>query len=286
MLYLLIASLVGLAPLQQPAPAPAVPPLATPAAQSATTYVVGSSDVLGIKVFDEPALSGNYNVDADGSITFPFLGRVTVAEQTVRDIEELLTKLLADGYVRRPQVSVEIAQYRSRSIYILGEVRTPGKYTIAGPMALLEVIAQAGSLTGAAGNTIIVQRYKDRLAPVDAPALPGDAQAAEILRVTVEDLREGRFSANLLLQDGDTIFVPQADRFYVTGFVKTPGSFVLQPNMTVQMAIAVAGGFTERGSTRGIKIIRKVNGKEVEISAKLNDVVQPNDTIKVRQRLI
>jgi polysaccharide export outer membrane protein len=93
-------------------------------------------------------------------------------------------------------------------------------------------------------------------------------------------------AANILLQDNDTIFVSAADRFYVTGFVRTPGSFVLQPNMTVQQAIAVAGGLTERGSTRGIKIRRKVKGKDVEVNARMTDLVQPNDTIQVRQRLI
>ena len=115
---------------------------------------------------------------------------------------------------------------------------------------------------------------------------PGDPRGAEILRVSIEDLREGKLQANIILQDGDTIFVPAADRFYVTGFVKQPGSFVLRPGMTVQQAIAEAGGLTERGSTRGIKIIRKVNNKDVEIDASMSYPVRPNDTIRVRQRLI
>ncbi len=282
----LIALLVLFAAVQSPATgqsaaqAPPAPP------QASLSYIIGPSDVLGIKVFDEPTLSGPYNVDSDGSITFPFVGRVEVGGKTVRDIEALLTKLLADGYVRRPQVSVEISQYRSRSIFVLGEVRAPGKYSIEGQVTLLEVIAKAGSLTATAGNAIIVQRYKDGLPTVLAPALPGDERAAEVMRVSMDDLREGRITANLLLQDGDTIFVPQADKFYVTGFVKSPGSFVLVPNMTVQQAIAVAGGLTERGSTRGIKIIRRVGNKDVEVDAKMSDLVKPNDTIKIRQRLI
>ena len=133
-----------------------------------------------------------------------------------------------------------------------------------------------------------MQRYKDGMAAaVSAPALPGDPRSAEVMRVNLDDLREGKLSANMLLQDSDTIIVPAAERFYVSGFVKTPGSFVLRPGMTVRQAIAEAGGLTERGSTRGIKIIRKdANGKEVEIDAKMSDPVRPNDTIRVRQRLI
>jgi polysaccharide biosynthesis/export protein len=155
-------------------------------------------------------------------------------------------------------------------------------------MTLLEVIANAGSTTATASNTIIVQRYKDGLAAtVAAPAMPGDKRSAEVLRISLEDLRQGRLSANLLLQDSDTIIVPPAERVYVSGYVKTPGSYVIRPGMTVAQAIAEAGGVTERGSTRGIKIVRKDGqGRELEIDAKMSDVVRPDDLIRVRQRLI
>lgn len=285
MVQLLLSLVVALS-AQPAAQTAAAAPVQTP---TSPTYVVGPADVLAIKVFDELALSQAYSVDSDGTITFPFLGRVEVSGKTVRQIEADLTKALAGPWLRRPQLSVEIAQYRSRAIFVLGEVRSPGKYNIEGQVTLLEVIAKAGSLTATAGPTIIVQRYKDGLAAavVAGPVLPDDPRGAEVMRVSVDDLREGRLTANILLQDSDTIFVPQADRFYVTGFVRTPGTFVLQLNMSVQQAIAVAGGFTERGSGRGIKIIRKdKNGKDIEINAKLSDIVRPNDTIKVRQRLI
>jgi polysaccharide export outer membrane protein len=183
---------------------------------------------------------------------------------------------------------VEIEKFRSRSIYVLGEVRTPGRYNIEGPMTLLEVIANAGSTTAAASNTIIVQRYKDGLAAaVSAPVATGDARWAEVTRINMEELREGKLSANLLLQDNDMIIVPTAERFYVSGSVKAPGSFVLRPGMTVRQAITEAGGLTERGSTRGIKIIRKdAQGREIEIDAKMSDPIRPNDTIKIRARFI
>ena len=150
------------------------------------------------------------------------------------------------------------------------------------------MIAKAGSFTTSAGPDIILQRYKDGMAAAvaAAPASPNSPDTAEMLRVKIDDLKAGLFTANILLQDSDTIIIPAAERYYVTGFVKTPGSFVLRPGMTIQQAIAEAGGLTERGSTRGIKITRKVNGKDVEIDAQMTDLVRPNDTIKVRQRLI
>lgn len=268
-----------------PAQAPAAP---QPAASFNATYLIGVSDVLAIKVFNEEQMTNKYTVDTDGSITFPLIGRFQVGGKTTRQIEEDLTRALQPDWLKRAQVSVEIAQYRSRSIYVLGEVRNPAKYNIEGQTTLLEVIAQAGSFTPNAAQTINVLRYKDGLTGVQAgaPVVPGDPRGAEILRVSQEDLREGRLSANIILHDGDTIFVPAAEKFYVMGFVKTPGQFVLQPGMTVRQAISMAGGLSERGSNRRIKIIRKVEGKDVELDAEMSDLVQPNDTIRVPQRLI
>jgi polysaccharide export outer membrane protein len=280
-------SLVLIITAQAVAPAPQSSALPPATGQASVTYRVGVSDVLGIKVFNEDPLSNTYTVDSDGSITFPLIGRVQVAGLSTREVEERLTKMLHGDYLMRPQVSVEISQYRSRSIFVMGEVKNPGRYEIKGPQTLLEVLAYAGSTTPAASDTVIVQRYKDGIAAaVSAPALPGDSLSAEVFRVSLTEMREGRLAANILLQDADTIIVPPAERFYVTGYVRTPGAFVLRPGLTVRQAIAEAGGITERGSTRGIKIIRKEKGKEVELDADMSDLVRPNDTIRIRQRLI
>lgn len=283
-----------------PAPVPAPPAPTAPATDGAapatpqpvpsvsTTYMVGTGDVLTIKVFDEPGLSGNYAIDSDGTITFPFLGRVTLKGKTLREIEESLTAQLREGFVNRAQVSAEVQTFRSRPVYVLGEVRSPGKYTVEGQATLLEVIAKAGSFTPSAGPTLIVQRYKDGMAAAvaAAPADRNSPDTAELIRVDIEDLKNGRFTANVLLMDSDTIIVPAAERYYVSGFVRSPGSFVLRPGMTVAQAIAEAGGLTERGSTRGLKVTRRINGKDVEVDAKMSDLVKPGDTIRVRQRLI
>lgn len=286
MLHTLSLAILLLVQTAAPPQRPGLPGSQSPP-QASATYLIGATDVLKIRVFREEQYDGDYNVDGDGTITFPLLGRVAVEGKTTRQIEEDLTKALADGWLNKPQVSVEIGAYRSRSIFVIGEVRQPGRYTIEGPMTLLEVIGQAGSLTPTASDTIIVQRFKDGIAAsVAAPPVAGDPRVTEIMRVSHRELQEGRLTANILLQDSDVILVPPADKFYVTGFVRTPGAFPLPPGMTVRQALAVAGGINERGSTRGIKIIRIVNGKEVEISASMSDAVRANDTIRVRQRLI
>ena len=115
------------------------------------------------------------------------------------------------------------------------------------------------------------------------PAAPGDS---EVLRVSLREIESGRMSQNVSIRDGDTIFVPKAERFFVVGLVRNPGAYALEANMTVLQALSLAGGVTERGSNRRLKITRVVDGKRKEIDVKPTDLVQPGDTITVRQRLL
>ena len=93
----------------------------------------------------------------------------------------------------------------------------------------------------------------------------------------MEELRNGR-AQQILLNDGDTVNVPKAQTFIVNGFVRAPNTYVLEGDITVQKAIAMAGGVTERGALSRTKIQRMVDGKLVEIKARMTDLVQPNDT--------
>jgi polysaccharide biosynthesis/export protein len=246
------------------------------------TYTVGPTDILKVTVFNEADLTVSVRIDDDGSIAYPLLGRLAVGGRTVRDIEDMLRKLLLDGYVRNPQISVEVEQFRSRTIFIVGEVRNGGKYPLQGDMTLLEVLALAGSVTAEASSEISVLRPKSK--SILGPASPDDA--VEILRANLEDMKTGKMSANIPLQDGDTIYVPPAERFYVSGLIRNPGSFKYVRGITVQQAIAVAGGLSERGSDRGVKLRRVTGDKQQLIDVKLTDIILPGDTIIIRQRRI
>lgn len=263
--------------------AAAVPAAAQPAAPS--DYVVGPRDVLTITVFGEPELSRKYTVDSDGTFDFPWIGRVRAAGLGLRAVEERLVALLADGYLRRPQVTIEVEQggFRSRWVYVMGEVRSPGRYSLAGNMTLLEALLQAGSITASAAPTLLVVRAKDDRAEL-GPVLPDATEDADVTRVNIQDLQIGKAGQNVVLEDGDTIFVPKAESFFVTGHVRSPGSYVFEPGLTVLQAISLAGGITDRGSTRGIRIRRIVDGRQRDVSVNMEDRVQPGDTIIVRQR--
>jgi len=268
--------------LQTTAPARVVPK----AQPTSGDYVVGAQDVLKVLVFDEPQLSGTFRVDADGAFTYPFIGRIEARGQTLRAIERTLTKLLADGYVKRPQVAIEVEEYRSRSIFIVGEVRTPGKYPLTAQMTVIEAIAQAGSTNANASSEVLILRRGGGAAADGAPLTPGAAGVTQTLRVSLADIESGQQAANVVLQEGDTIFVARAERFYVTGQVRSPGAYTFERGMTVLQAISLAGGLSDRGSSRGIKIVRTTGGKKREIGVKLEDPIEPNDTIVVRQRLL
>jgi polysaccharide biosynthesis/export protein len=273
-------------------PAGAQAPASTLVNQQATAplparnveYTVGSQDVLKITVFDEPTLSGSYRVDTDGSVQYPMLGRVQAGGRMLRDIEADISKKLEDGFVRRAQVTIDVEQFRSRSIFIVGEVRSPGKYPMTGQTSVIEALAAAGSTTVNASSEILILR--SRSADPSKPILLDAANQANVTRISLTDLQLGRLSENINLQEGDTIFVPKAEKFFVTGQVRSPGSYTHERGLTVLQAISLAGGLTDKGSNRRMKAIRTVNGKKAEVKVDLTDVVQPGDTLVIPQRLL
>jgi polysaccharide export outer membrane protein len=255
-----------------------------PSDQAKGNYLIGSQDVLSISVWDQPSLSGKFTVEADGSFTFPLIGRIMASGLTLRDLEGELRKRLADGYFKNPQVSVAIEQYRSQQIFVIGEVRSPGAYPLTGDMTLIEALARAGSTTADAGNEAVIIRAPAGQTAT-APQLPNQLDAAEVVRVNIRNLQGGQLSQNIALQGGDTVFIPRAETIYVFGQVRSPGAFPLKTkDTTVLQALSLAGGITERGSTSRIKIVRLVDGRKVELDAKLGDTVKPGDTVIVRER--
>lgn len=242
----------------------------------AAEYVVGPQDRLAITVFDEPTLTKTVTVDSDGSFDFPLIGRVVAGGHSVRHITADLKKRLGppDGFLVNPQVSIEVDTYRSQVVYVNGQVRVPGAVPLKGAMTIMDVLAQAGSPTPEAGPFVEIYRR---------PQGAGDPAKTAPLRITMEDLRSGR-AQQTLLNDGDTVNVPKAQTFIVNGFVRAPNTYILEGDVTVQKAIAMAGGVTERGAQSRTKIQRMVDGKLVEIKVKMTDLVLPNDTVIVPQR--
>lgn len=268
----------------------AVSPLALQARaqQAQPDYIIGPQDVLLISLYDQEELGGKYAVDADGTFTFPLIGRVKAAGLTLRQLEQQMREMLMDGYFVNPQLSVAVDQYRSQRVFIVGEVRNPGTYALTGNMSLIEAIALAGSaLPTASGEALIVRADKsddggNGSGELNGPRMPGEK--SEVEKVDLKALQSGELSHNVSLRDGDTIFVPRAETVYVFGHVKNPGAYPIQQGTTVLQALSLAGGVTDRGSTGRIRIVRLENGEKVEIRVKLDYVVRPGDTIIVPER--
>jgi polysaccharide export outer membrane protein len=250
-------------------------------AEQPARYTLGPQDQLKITVFDEPELSNIYRIDSDGFITFPMINRVAATGLTPPELQDRIRTMLASGYIRNPQVRVEIEGYKSQSVIVGGEVRAPGKIPMTGTMSLIEALAAAGSPTSSASSEVTVSRQKKSVNGVVT-----NENDVEIIRVNLKEIQLGRAGRDIQLQDGDIINVPKAQTLFLTGMVRNPGAIVYEPGMTVQQAIAVAGGLTDRGSDRRIKADRMMpDGKVVEVGLRLEDKVQPSDTIKIPAKI-
>ena len=247
-------------------------------------YIVGPQDKLSITVFDEPTLTRTVTVDNDGTIDFPHIGRIKAAGLSLRAIEAELRRRLGppNGILVNPQVSIDVETYRSQVVYVTGYVRVPQSVPLRGNMTIMDALAAAGSPTAEAAQFVELYRRGDDSAST-AMTPDGRPAGSPGQRVSLADLRSGR-AQQVGLRDGDTIHVPKAETFNVTGYVRTPGPYVLDGDTTVQKAIAMAGGVTERGAINRTTITRLVNGKLTKFRPKMTDLVQPGDTVDVPQR--
>lgn len=242
----------------------------------APEYIVGPQDRLAIAVFGEADLTRSVTVDSDGSFDFPFIGRVRAAGLSLRAITDEITVRLKKSYIVNPQVTIEVDAYRSQVVYVTGQVRQPGAIALTGGMSLMDVLAKAGSPTPDAGSYIEINR-RPRAGAAGAPPVAPE-------RISMADVRSGRAHGVLLL-DGDTIFVPKADTFFVTGHVRNPGPYLLDSEVTVGRAISMAGGITDRGARGRVSIRRLVDGKQIVLkNVRMEEVVKPGDAIEVPLR--
>jgi polysaccharide export outer membrane protein len=110
-------------------------------------------------------MTGSYAVDAEGMLGFPVLGKVKASEHTTLDLERKLTTLLADGILKRPQVTVTVAEYGSQKVFVAGEVPRPGQYALKADRSLLVLLGDIGPLGPDAGHEVIVVRPPSPAAP-------------------------------------------------------------------------------------------------------------------------
>ena len=249
------------------------------AAVSATAqdgdYVLGPGDLVRIIVFQNPDLTTETRVSETGAITFPLIGAVGAAGQSASALERVIGQKLRDGgFVNRPQVNVNVQQYRSIQVSVLGQVNRPGRFPLdQARNRLSEVLALAGGIlpTGADIVTLITKENgQEKKMEIDVPGM----------------IQSGDLAKDMALQNGDVIYVPRAPFFYIYGEVQRPGQYRIERDMTIIQALATGGGLTIRGTMRGMKLTRRTPAGTVATrDVKPNEHVFPDDVIHVQESI-
>lgn len=218
-------------------------------------YRIGPGDILSVIVYDHPELTipagserpasetGN-RVRPDGTIFYPYVGRVRVAGMTLEEVRGLLTRRLSN-VITDPQVEIGMGAFHSQKVHVSGAVESPGTYPLTiVPMTVLEAVSQAGGATDTADWHNIILTREGREERISLYAM----------------LRQGDLTQNRLLRDGDLLHVPTSENqnVVVLGQVLKPGAIPLgNERLTLTDALARASGVNEsRAQPSGIFVVR------------------------------
>jgi polysaccharide export outer membrane protein len=245
-----------------------------------STYRIGPRDLLSVRVDEDEKLNGDRRVSEAGTVNLPLLGDVPVLGKTTGEVTQLVKKLLEDKYMQRASVDVQVIEFRSRPISVIGAVKTPGNLGFSGHWTLLEALTAAGGVTDSHGNVVYILRR-------------AESGLSDQVTIDLDDLLvRGDQRVNIPIFANDLINVPVTVEVtvYCLGEVSKPGALVFKSNerITLLAAIAHAGGLTDRASrkilikrvTRGdgpqeitVDFSRLLAGKEPDVDLRQGDVI-------------
>jgi polysaccharide export outer membrane protein len=232
-------------------------------------YRIGPTDVLEVIVYGQPGIGGTLVVSSGGTINFAIpCGPVPVADHTVSEAEDLIEAALRPDCFVDPQVSVRIAEFRSRRVEVLGAIAKPGLYFLEGETTVRSVIAKAGGvqLEHSAGRVVVTREGGERTS------------------MTFEEL-EGE--AGLLpLRSGDVVAVEEGLFVFVTGEVDKPGAVVFTSGLTVTEALARAGDASPVANLGGAYVLRgtekiALNLRRIRRGKAADFLMEPGDKLFV-----
>lgn len=238
--------------------------------QPATPYRIEAGDVLQIVVWDHPELSASmlpaapvaagpgagiagsplqpssgFEVDQDGMLDFPYAGKLKVAGMTSGELHTLLTQKLA-LYLKQPKLTLRVLNYRSKRVYVDGEVKAPGVQAINDiPMTLTEAINRAGGLNPTADQSRIMVSREGRSFQINLPQL----------------VQRGVNPSSIVLVHGDVVRIPSRDesKIFISGEVTAPRALPMRNGrLTLNEALGEAGGINPvTGDARQVYIVRR-----------------------------
>ena len=263
-------------------------------------YAVGPEDLLEILFYGQDDLNRETRVNGQGEITLPLVETVKVAGQSPQQIEKRLAQLYKEGeFIKQPQLTVTVKEYRHQRVMITGAVMQPGAHELIGPRTLLEMLGKAGGLSDKAGDMVQIIRSQSasdrgkamKLAP-SKPFSPG----SETIVIDLRRLLSGSMELNFPIKNGDVIHVPFAQMAYVLGAVRKPGEIPLKTSITVSQAVAMSQGLDPVLASDNISILRfDEDGQRITIPVDLDKVtsgidpdpvLKENDVVFVKENVI
>jgi polysaccharide export outer membrane protein len=214
-------------------------------------YRVGPGDLLKVEAFQHSEVSGEFPVEESGVMTFPLLDSVEVAGLTVVEVARLLEELLEKDFYVDVQLQVEVKDYRSQPVTVLGEVGRPGTYYLEGRTTLLQILSEAGGVRESAGPTVELRRINGASTP----------EEQKVLTFSTSKLATGEEGGEVEVRVGDVISVSSKQLYFITGEVARPGQYEIARGLTLMQAISQAGG-QGKFASQSVELHREIDGQK------------------------
>lgn len=256
------------------APTPALAQAAAPGAPAAE-YRLGAGDVIRISVYQNPDLGLETRVSEAGVISFPLLGNVRVGGLSITQAEKAIADGLKNGnFVKLPQVTVVVMQVKGNQASVLGYVNRPGRYPLElADTRLTDLLANAGGVATTGAEILVLSGTRN-----------GQPYRLEIDLPSV--FAPGGRGQDVVVQNGDVLWVDRAPMVFIYGEVQRPGAMRLERGMTLMQSLATGGGLTQRGTEKGIRVHRKgADGKVQILQPAMDEALKDGDVVYIKESL-
>jgi len=236
-------------------------------------YVLGPGDQILIRAFEMDEIGERpYRIEADGFVDLPTLGKTKAGGLTVEQLQTNLVEALRP-YVRQPQVTITVVQFRSDPVFFVGAFKAPGIYPLQGARTLVEMLSAIGGLLPNASRRLkLTRRTESGAIPIPGAVKSPDGTTSSVM-ISLASLRENINPAeDIVLMPFDVISVERAELIYVNGEVGKVGAFELdeRDSMSVVQVLTLAGGLGHEANPTQAVILRQVSNTSQRAEIPLN----------------